>query len=53
MNWSALNSFWDWVSATWSLLLPRPVIVFPQDPVGGQEFGRFAWNDTKGTWDFS
>ena len=53
MGWSSVNAFWEWLSSLWATIVPPAVVQFPTDPVDGQVFGRFSWNDTKGTWDFS
>jgi hypothetical protein len=53
MDWSSPNAFWEWLSSLWATIVPPAAINFPTDPVDGQQFGRYAWNNTKGTWDFS
>jgi len=52
MDWSSLNAFWEWLSSLWETVVPAVAVQFPADPAPNQEFGRFAWNNDKGAWDF-
>ena len=52
MSWDDLNAFWEWIATTWASVLPPGAIDFPDSPTEGDEFGRFVWNSSKGTWDF-
>jgi len=51
MQWGNLNSFWEWIAATWVSVVPPAALDFPDSPTGGDEFGRFVWNSSKETWD--